>query len=408
VWLFVGSNGGFTAGRIDPDHALFPYRTADKILAQPGSCGAMSIFNIDGHTWEPWNPTAGCADITRNLYKHITGASVVFEEIHRTLGMVFRWELSVSQRHGLVRHCRLLNIGDEARNVTLLDGWHHLLPSGVSQETYARYSYLASAYMRHEAATGSPLGIYTLHSGITDRAEPSESLRAACAWSCGLEGATLLLSDRQVDSFRRGLAPFPEHEVRGNFGAHLLSTTIRVPARGARDWVIAADTGLDHSDLVRLRDRLERPDGLMEELAADKTAGIFALRKRIAGAGAIQHSADPRAGIHHFANVLFNCMRGGTLDDNDRFPRSDFREFLETRNRDVLATHEEWLASLPERCTLADLNERAGQNGDPQLERLAGEYLPLCFSRRHGDPSRPWNRFEIRTKTTDGRPVFTY
>ena len=36
---------------------------------------------------------------------------------------------------------------------------------------------------------------------------------------------------------------------------------------------------------------------------------------------------------------------------------------------------------------------------DPDcLERLYREYLPLTFSRRHGDPSRPWNQFSIETR----------
>jgi hypothetical protein len=34
----------------------------------------------------------------------------------------------------------------------------------------------------------------------------------------------------------------------------------------------------------------------------------------------------------------------------------------------------------------------------PQAERLVLEYLPLTFSRRHGDPSRPWNKFSIRVR----------
>ena len=33
--------------------------------------------------------------------------------------------------------------------------------------------------------------------------------------------------------------------------------------------------------------------------------------------------------------------------------------------------------------------------------RLAYEYLPLTFSRRHGDPSRPWNKFAIHLKNPD-------
>jgi hypothetical protein len=32
LWMFVGSNGALTAGRRDPDRALFPYQTADKLL----------------------------------------------------------------------------------------------------------------------------------------------------------------------------------------------------------------------------------------------------------------------------------------------------------------------------------------------------------------------------------------
>jgi len=46
--------------------------------------------------------------------------------------------------------------------------------------------------------------------------------------------------------------------------------------------------------------------------------------------------------------------------------------------------------------------------GDPQLERLCREYLPLTFSRRHGDPSRPWNRFSIATRNVDGTRILGY
>jgi hypothetical protein len=36
------------------------------------------------------------------------------------------------------------------------------------------------------------------------------------------------------------------------------------------------------------------------------------------------------------------------------------------------------------------------------------EYLPLTFSRRHGDPSRPWNRFSIRVSADDGSELLYY
>ena len=45
---------------------------------------------------------------------------------------------------------------------------------------------------------------------------------------------------------------------------------------------------------------------------------------------------------------------------------------------------------------------------DPQLERLAAEYLPITFGRRHGDPSRPWNQFEIKLKDEAGHSLLSY
>ena len=44
----------------------------------------------------------------------------------------------------------------------------------------------------------------------------------------------------------------------------------------------------------------------------------------------------------------------------------------------------------------------------PQAERLVLDYLPLTFSRRHGDPSRPWNKFSIRVRDAAGRRVVSY
>jgi hypothetical protein len=407
-WLFVGSNGGFTAGRVDPDHAVFPYQTADKILCQPRASGALCLIACDGILWEPWAGDCPSAGIIRNLYKHAAGTSVVFEEIHQELGLTMRWELTPSERFGLVRSCHLENHREERRDIHLLDGWTHLLPAGVTQETYSRFSYLAAAYMRHESVADCGLGIYTLNCGITDRAEPCESLRAACAWSLGLDHPVLLLSDRQVTAFRQGGRPVAETEARGVFGAHLVSARVVLEPVGSHHWHLVADTGLDHSAVSRLRDRLGDPESLAAELAADLVAGVVALKRRIAGAGAIQQSADRRTCVHHFANVLFNCMRGGTLHDNYRFPSADFQAFLKIRNTDVLRRHQAWLTALPDSCTLDQLHELAAACGDPQLSRLAGEYLPICFSRRHGDPSRPWNRFEIHTKDGDGRPLFAY
>ena len=409
LWTFLGSNGSFTSGRGDADHALFPYRTADKILSQPCGTGARTHFLVerkDGLAlWEPWLGDPGLYRIRRNLFKSQFGTSAVFEEINEDLALRFTWTLTSSDQFGLVRFCEIENIGTNPVSIRYLDGFHQLLPAGVGQDLFERYSYLAAAYMRHESNEG--LGIFTLNSGITDRAEPCEMLRVAAAWSLGHKNPVVLLSEQQIKTFRSGQLVTPETEVRGVFGAYLVSASAELPSGGSHEWITVADTGLDHAALVQLRQQLAVPDTLKATLRADVVATRDALRARIAAADGLQQTADP-ASPHHFANVLFNCMRGGTLPDGYRFPSADLAAFLSARNKKVHARHAAWLKSLPPQMDLAQAHAAAKATGDAHLVRLVSEYLPLTFSRRHGDPSRPWNRFSIRTRDEAGRTIYDY
>ncbi|HQW36946.1 MAG TPA: hypothetical protein PKY60_16015, partial [Thermoflexales bacterium] len=61
-----------------------------------------------------------------------------------------------------------------------------------------------------------------------------------------------------------------------------------------------------------------------------------------------------------------------------------------------------FFASLPASLHIAELRQRAAATAQPDLIRLSSAFLPLTFSRRHGDPSRPWNRFAINIKKPDG------
>jgi hypothetical protein len=409
-WLFAGSNGSFTAGRKDPDHAMFPYRTADKILNQPGGGGARSFFHVQAADkqalWKPWQNAETSDCITRNLYKSVLGTSVIFEEINEHLGLRFCWTLTTSETFGLVRFCALENVGRDTTQVRYLDGWYQIIPPGISQDRYDKYSYLAAAYMRHECLDG--LGIYTLNSGITDRAEPCESLRAAAAWSLGHSNPTMLLSERQVETFRRGQSVTGELEVRGEFGAFLVCDSVDLMPGESHDWVTVADTGLDHSALVKLRNQLAAPKALKKLLQVDVASTRDGLKRRIAAADGLQHTADQAVCVHHFANVLFNCMRGGTLPESYRLPKADYAAFLRSRNSTIHARHAAWLEQLPAQLELETLRQRAAETTDPQLLRLTREYLPLTFSRRHGDPSRPWNRFSIRTRDEDDNTIHDY
>ena len=62
VWVFAGSNSPFTAGRVDPDTALFPYVTADKLMRHKDTSGATTLFRVrrkgaeaEGVVWQPWS-----------------------------------------------------------------------------------------------------------------------------------------------------------------------------------------------------------------------------------------------------------------------------------------------------------------------------------------------------------------
>ena len=412
LWLFVGSNTPFVAGRVEPNHGIFPYQTVDKILCNPDTSGACALFLVQGggqwHLWEPWRPSGRVYRLSRNLYKHIHGTSVVFEEINHDLELRFRWILSACGQYGLARHSRFDNLRKNEVQVRYLDGWQNLMPPGVDTETFSRFSYLATGYMRHESVPAQALGIYTLNAAITDRAEACESLRATCAWSLGHRQPIVLLSTRQLPDFRHGAELQPEREVRGEMGAYLVADSATIAPGKAKTWYTIADTDLDHAAIVDLQAQLRNPAQLERAVSNGVKTNERNLRRLVAGADGLQDMADSSVGVHHFANVMFNCMRGGTFVDSYRFTAADFAAFLRSRNKKTHAKHQAWLDRLPKQLTLSQLHERVAQQPDANLTRLAHEYLPLTFSRRHGDPSRPWNRFAIRVRDQAGKPLYAY
>ena len=131
------------------------------------------------------------------------------------------------------------------------------------------------------------------------------------------------------------------------------------------------------------------PDALAQQVETDITQGSQDLVRLVAAADGVQQTADPLTTAHHFANVLFNIMRGGIFVDNDRVQRADLVDFVQTRNRALLAAQVAFFAGLPDTLSITELYARGAATDSPDLIRLCYEYLPLTFSRRHGDPSRP-------------------
>ena len=409
LWMFVSSTGALTAGRIDADHALFPYETDDRIHRSAGITGPITLIahtvGGDRQLWQPFAPVpvAGC---TRSIAKSVLGNRLVFEEHNPAWGSVFRATWTPSDRYGWVRTVELDHHGP-AVEYEVLDGLLDVVPAGVDALTEQIRSNLVNAYKRSETGPWGSLAVYSLESLITDRAEPAEALTATVVWSSGLDSADLLLEAGAVGDMIAGRPAAPLPLVTGRPGAHLLRTTVSVSPTLPVRWTIVADTGLDHGGVAAAVEAARSTDAL-ERVTADVELGSARLRRLLDGADAFQHTGDPIADAHHLSNVLFNCMRGGVFPFGTSIPVDDFRAFVADRNHDVSARCADRLAALALSIDELTLRAEALGSGDADLVRLVLEYLPLTFSRRHGDPSRPWNRFSINVRDEHGDPMLAY
>jgi hypothetical protein len=412
-WLFISSTGGLTAGRRNADSALFPYDTVDKITESNDRTGHRAILLITRgdrtHLWEPFSAKyAGLYRIERNLYKNVYGDKLVFEETNRDLGLTYRYAWHTSDRYGFVKTSWLTNETTGDCSVSLVDGLQNLLPYGVTAQTQRLFSNLIDAYKRNELEPQTGLGIFGLSSTLTDLAEPSESLQATTAWQAGLEDARYLLSSHQLAAFERGERVTQETDVRGHRGAYLVHAEFDLPPGEERAWHVVAEVNQDHSDVAVLLNELAHKAELEARLEADIEKGTRDLVAIVAGADGLQRSGDRLSAAHHFSNALFNTMRGGIFDDNYQIDKADLRDFFDVRNRPVLDANGAFFDALPEEIGVNELLAHAAATGSADIERLCHEYLPLTFSRRHGDPSRPWNRFSINVKGPDGTRNLDY
>jgi hypothetical protein len=105
---------------------------------------------------------------------------------------------------------------------------------------------------------------------------------------------------------------------------------------------------------------------------------------------------------------MFNVMRGGFFADQYWIDSTDFSEFVFIHHHNLIKTNSEFFESLPGKIQVMDLHTRIKTLHSPDLTRLGYIFLPLTFSRRHGDPSRPWNKFNINIKHPDGSVRINY
>ncbi|MCJ7467896.1 MAG: hypothetical protein MUO53_14535 [Maribacter sp.] len=412
-WMFISSNGGLSAGRKNAEFPLFPYYTDDKITESAQLTGSKTILHIHSldksYLWEPFSDRySGIYKINRNLYKNSYGNKVVFEEINQDLGLTFRYHWNSSSLYGFVKKSTLINNSGIDVHATVLDGIQNIMPYGVNSDLQNTYSNLVDAYKKNELESGIGLGIYSLSAIIVDRAEPSEALKATTVWSTGIENAKYLLSSLQIEAFRKGSGIKQETDIKAEKGAYFICADITLSSKIEKSWMIVADVNQSRVDISEISEKIKNNKNLFASVQEDIEKGSKHLLELCGAADGIQLTADALRNTRHFSNTLFNIMRGGIFDNNYQIERSDFVKYVENANKEVSQIKGALFENFPEQFEVSYLRELAERDDDSNFKRLAFEYMPLKFSRRHGDPSRPWNRFSINTTAEDGSKILNY
>lgn len=413
-WMFISSNGSLSAGRKNRDNALFPYYTVDKIHDYQGITGSKTYLLVDKdaktYLWEPFsNDSKKLYKITRKLYKSSYGNNIIFEELNEDLGVGFRYGWYNSEKFGFVKKSTVFNIGQTERQLKVLDGIQNILPSGVGYGFQNEYSNLLDAYKKNERITGSTLGLFMLSAIPVDRAEPSEALKTNTVWSTGLGADTkILISNKQCNNFIKGAAIESELDIRASRGAYFIHAQLSLASSEQKEWLTIAEINQGSAEVANLNHFIgntRNPENLIWE---DIRKGTANLKKMVSFADGFQLTNTELCVARHYSNTLYNIMRGGVFTNNYTLDTADYRKYLWQINRLVCKEHQSWLESLPDHISYTDLMGLADKIGDTNLIRITLEYLPLTFSRRHGDPSRPWNLFSIETKNETGQATYNY
>ena len=405
-WMFISSTGGLTCGRKNADSALFPYYTDDKIHDSFETTGSNTTIIVSrdekNFLWKPFSVhNSHIYKITRNLYKNTIGNKIMFEEVNHDLGVAFTYTWKNSDKFGFIKESKIINLSDTDVRVKVLDGIRNILPYGVNTNLQQSLSTLLDGYKRCELVGGG-LGIFNLSSILTDKAEPSESLKATVVWSKGLNHPTYLLSEQQVEAFALNHEVQTETDVKGRRGAYYIVDSFLLKKHESKDWVIVAELNRSAVDIVKRIKEISENSSLIEDVHADVYKGDNNLKKLVFNADGMQCTANEKTSYRHFSNTLYNIMRGGVYADGYNIERDDFKGFVKVWNKDIYTQQCEFLEQLPSTINYNELLILVEGLDNKDFERLVLEYLPLTFSRRHGDPSRPWNRFSIEVVKDDG------
>ena len=411
-WMYISSSGCLSAGRQKAEHALFPYVTDDLLHKNAHFTGPITCISIDKdnkkYSWQPFSNQIDNYKKNQNLYKNSLGNKIVFEEINHTIGLTFLYSWQASARYGFVKKTKLLNHSGKKLNIKLVDGLRNILPAGVSLRTQQEMSNLANAYKVSECNSDDNYALYYMNALLMDKPDPGESLFSNIVWSHSSDNIELSVNEKSISTFLSNDEFEKDHLLKGKEGSFLNYIQKPLPSDHEMTWYIIADVQKSQSDISSIISDLKDSDSIEKKLEKSLADNYSAFEKNIGMADGFQCTEIEINDLHHTANVTYNVLRGGVFFDNYKIQKNSFVLFLQKRSKKTFEAYQTNINQLPDSFNIKDLLEFGDKLNKPSIRRLCREYLPLTLGRRHGDPSRPWNHFNILTKDINGDPVLYF
>ena len=123
--------------------------------------------------------------IERNLYKNVAGDKLIFEEVNHVLGLRYRYAWRTSDRLAWCARSGCKTWATRRATCVCSTACATCCPLRRDDALQTTMSNLLNAYKRSELDAASGFGIFALSATLTDRVEPSESLKATMAWQVG-------------------------------------------------------------------------------------------------------------------------------------------------------------------------------------------------------------------------------
>ena len=411
-WMYISSTGCLTAGREQAKYALFPYVTDDLLHQNARYTGPSTHILVEQnnkkHLWQPFSDQIESYKKEQNLYKNSLGNKIVFEEVNHSLGLTFLYGWQASSRYGFVKKTKLINHSKEKLNIKLIDGLRNILPAGLELRTQQEMSNLANAYKVSECNPDYNYALYYMNALLMDKPDPGESLFSNMVWSFSEERFELSVNQKSINTFHNDHCFKSDLLIKGKEGSFLDFIEKALDPGDEICWYIVADVHKSQSDIIGIVSDLKERSTLKDKLEESMLDNHREFEKNIGMADGFQCTNNDMNDLHHTANVTYNVLRGGIFSDNYKIQKTSLVSFLKVRNKNIFETYNDDISKLPDTFSIKDLKEFSDESNDPTLRRICREYLPLTLGRRHGDPSRPWNHFNIITKDSNNQPVLYY